>query len=115
MLRLFSFSGRATRAEWWVVFPSAGLPIWIVSEGTPKGYQPGLLALLLLVPIVMIATWLLVAVSIRRLHDRGMNWRYFLLSLIPGIGPGWLIVECGLLPSSSSPNEFGARAYPVTQ
>ena len=96
------------------MYLAAGLPIWIGAEGTPEGYQPGLFVLLVLVPIVVIATWLLVAVSIRRLHDRGMKWTYFLLSLIPAIGPGWLIVECGLLPSSPGPNEFGARAHPVT-
>jgi uncharacterized membrane protein YhaH (DUF805 family) len=114
MARLFSFSGRATRAEWWIVYLVVGLPIWIGAEGTPEGYQPGPFVLLVLVPIVVVTTWLLVAVSIRRLHDRGMKWTYFLLTLIPAIGPGWLIVECGLLTSGPGPNAFGTRAYPVT-
>ena len=115
MLRLFSFTGRASRAEWWVIYLVIGVPVWIGAEGTPEAYQPSLLALVLLMPIVVIVGWLLVAVSIRRLHDRGMKWTYFLLSLIPGIGPGWLTVECALLPGTSGPNDFGARAHSVTQ
>jgi uncharacterized membrane protein YhaH (DUF805 family) len=111
MLRLFSFSGRASRAEWWVLNLVVGLPIWLGHEGTPEGYEPGFMAYVLLAAIVGVAAWLLVAVSIRRLHDRGMKWTYFLLSLIPGAGSGWLAVECGFLPGTAGPNEFGPYAY----
>jgi uncharacterized membrane protein YhaH (DUF805 family) len=114
LVRLFSFSGRATRAEWWVLNLVVGIPVWICMEGTPEGYRPSVLALLLIVPIVATAAWLLVAVSIRRLHDRGMKWTYCLLSLIPAVGMGWLTVECGLLPGTPGPNDFGTRAYRVT-
>jgi|SoiMethySBSTD1v2_1073268.scaffolds.fasta_scaffold536009_2 uncharacterized membrane protein YhaH (DUF805 family) len=111
MLRLFSFSSRASRAEWWVIYLVVGVPIWLGKEGTPDDYKPGALAIVLLAAIIIVAAWLLIAVSIRRLHDRGMKWTYFLLSLIPGIGGGWLAVECGFLPGTAGPNEFGPYSY----
>ena len=111
MLRLFSFSGRASRAEWWVVELAVTIPIWAGYHGTTADYRPGALALSLLLPIAIVAGWLIAAVSIRRLHDRGMKWTYFLLSFIPGVGTGWLAVECGFLPGTPGPNDFGAYAY----
>ena len=114
MLRLFSFSGRASRGEWWAISLAIGVPIWLGREGTPEDYEPGALAIVLLAAVLIVAAWLLIAVSIRRLHDRGMKWTYFLLSLIPGIGHGWLAVECGFLPGIAGPNEFGPYAYRLT-
>jgi len=111
MLRLFSFSGRASRGEWWVLNLVVGLPVWIGYKGTPRGYEAGFLEFALLAAIVVAATWLLAAVSVRRLHDRNMKWTYFLLSFIPAAGTGWLTVECGFLPGTAGSNEFGAHAY----
>jgi len=99
----FTFSGRATRAEYWwwtlwvflvtlVVVPVCVVVAVVLLE------LGGILSLLLLVPMaVAILAFLVVAlvagvaVAIRRLHDRTLSaWWWVFLSLVPGaVGLAW--------------------------
>lgn len=62
------------------------------------------LALLLQVPVI----WILLAVSVKRLHDRGRSGGWLLLNLLPVIGQLWLFVECGCRRGVPGPNAYGA-------
>lgn len=95
------FSGRAQRKEYWMfilfymVFSVlAGIVDGVI--GTP-GVLQGLLGLGLIVPSL--------AVLIRRLHDVGKSGWFSLVSIIPLVGPIWLII---LLAKDGDP---GSNAY----
>lgn len=92
-----TFSGRATRAEywWWVLF---------------VGLVAAVLALLAIVPgigiLFVVLLWIfnlgvlipMLAVSIRRLRDGGFHWAFILLHFVPVIGSIALFVMY-LMPS----------------
>jgi uncharacterized membrane protein YhaH (DUF805 family) len=107
MRQVWRFSGRAGRPEWWVINAAIGM-IWAAAvAGTPNDYDPGLLATLVLLLIIITTCWLAIASSVRRLHDRGKSGWYYLISFIPLAGPIWLIVECGCLSGTVGTNPYG--------
>lgn len=104
-----TFSGRATRAEYWsfalvtflisfiicLLFPILGDAAWFLF---------GLCWLALIVPSLAV-TW-------RRLHDAGYSGACYFLGLIPAVGPIILLVMT-LMDSKSGPNQYGpATKYP---
>ena len=96
--------GRIGRGGFWlrhlVVLPMA-LFLCISAEqvvGRPLGF------------VVALATTLfLVSAWGRRLHDRGRSAWWLLATLVPVLGPLFLIVECGLRGSSPMAAKFGAE------
>lgn len=51
--------------------------------------------------------WGLLAVAIKRWHDRDKSGWWVLLPMIPFIGAIWALVETGFLKGSTGPNRFG--------
>jgi uncharacterized membrane protein YhaH (DUF805 family) len=45
--------------------------------------------------------------GIKRFHDRDKSGWWLLISLVPLIGPLWLLVELGFLQGSEGANRFG--------
>jgi uncharacterized membrane protein YhaH (DUF805 family) len=98
------FSGRARRSEYWYfvlfnILISIGLTIIDLVIGTYSqqsgwGLFSGLYALAVLIPGL--------AVSVRRLHDTGKSGLWFLIVLIPLVGPIVLLV---FMCSDSDPGE----------
>jgi uncharacterized membrane protein YhaH (DUF805 family) len=89
-----NFSGRARRSEYWyftlmhVIIAIVAMVIDNVASltfsGIPYGPVYMLYALAVLVPGL--------AVVVRRLHDLGKSGWFFLIALIPLVGPIWLLV-----------------------
>lgn len=104
---LFSFQGRVSRRQYWLKFM---LPIWLPAITISTlidsilGYEefrgPGSLILLLVF-------WPSAAVIIKRWHDRNKVGWWFLIGLIPYIGPFWVLIENGFLPGTAGSNRFG--------
>ena len=102
------FSGRAQRAEYWFftlfnIIISIVLSIIDVTVGTfdPQsgfGYISGIYTLAVLLPSI--------AVCIRRLHDTSRTGWWFLLILIPLIGPIVLLVFF-VMDSTPGENKYG--------
>ena len=98
------FSGRARRKEYWmfVLFNFIFSVIAIILDNIlglafeNVGYGPIYLLYCLAVFIPGLA------VSVRRLHDIGKSGWFILISLIPFIGPIWLLV---LMCTDSEPGE----------
>ncbi len=98
------FSGRARRKEYWmfVLFNFIFSVIAIILDNIlglafeNVGYGPIYLLYSLAVFIPSLA------VSVRRLHDIGKSGWFILISLIPFIGPIWLLV---LMCTDSEPGE----------
>ena len=106
---LFSFQGRATRAQYWGasilgyvglgVHVSLTIPLLAILENA-------LLDVFVLVPI-LVWFWMMLAVQIKRWHDRGKSGVWCLIGLLPYIGAIWKFIELGCLSGTLGQNDYG--------
>ncbi|MPZ30005.1 MAG: DUF805 domain-containing protein [Rhodospirillales bacterium] len=115
---LFSFQGRANRAKFWLV----ALGIVVVEvilfaailggaamSGDPEEIASaiGPVAGVVIFVFVVIATWISIAVAVKRYHDRDKSGWWVLIVLVPIIGGLWYLIECGFLRGTPGPNSYG--------
>jgi uncharacterized membrane protein YhaH (DUF805 family) len=116
---LFGFQGRANRAKWWLV----ALAIFVVEmivfaalfggvamSGDPEQIRAAVMAPLALVVLVVfgvVATWVSLAVAVKRYHDRNKSGWWILIVFVPVIGGLWYFIECGFLRGTPGPNSYG--------
>lgn len=110
MNSLFSFNGRAGRAEYWkfsiifcVLMMIAGFIDGFMASADdpfalPTPWAQALVSLIIFIPAL--------AVGVRRLHDRNKSGWWLLIVLVPIIGAFWLFVDCGLLPAKEEGNRY---------
>lgn len=103
----FTASGRVNRNQWWLYF------------NLPFGVAVVVIPLLLLaagkLEAAEVAFWLFFIAmvwpahcgQVKRLHDRGRSAWWVLISLIPILGPIWLLVELGFLAGTPLENRYG--------
>ena len=99
-----TFSGRATRSEYWyfVLFYTLMIIVaTVIDTAMGEGGTNGML-MIIVVLVHLIPT---IAVSVRRLHDIGKSGWWYLLSLIPIIGP--LVLLFFAVLDSDEDNAFG--------
>ena len=118
-----TWSGRATRAEywWWALFAALLLLIpWIgvlatmdwtteTSNGSASASGSGgsVVFWILFVVAILVVILPSIAVSVRRLHDTDRSGWWYWIQLVPcGIGAIWFFVLT-VLPSSPGQNRFG--------
>ena len=107
---LFRFSGRIGRLQWnlgqVLIFFLCLIPVLTmveIREGSVQYRMPGYHILGLFV----LTTWINLAVSVQRLHDRDKSGFWLIpMLLIPG-GFIWMIIELGFLRGTPGPNRFG--------
>lgn len=109
-----SMTGRIERGRWWF----ASIILWVVSlavvavnwsaiqddgitdpEWSAVSVATTILAILLI--------WPLVAVGVKRWHDRGKSGWWMLIYLVPLLGALWALVELGFLRGDQGANEYG--------
>ena len=115
---LFGFQGRANRAKFWLV----ALAILIVEmilfaaifggaalSGDPERMAAAAGPLASIVPIIFIvmATWISIAVAVKRYDNRNKSGWWVLIVLVPVIGGLWYLIECGFLRGTTGPNDYG--------
>lgn len=103
---LFSFEGRAGRMLFWMSL----LGFWVVaiviaSMKSVIGEEASVTAILIW---ALIAIWPLIAIQVKRWHDRDKSGWWILINLIPVIGELWSLVENGFLKGSEGVNRFDA-------
>ena len=107
---LFSFQGRIPRRQYWAAY---GISILVsLVYGGIAGLLAGALhsppmAIALLVPLYLVLIWSGLSVVTKRCHDRDKSGWFFLIVLIPIVGPIWLFVEIACLRGTEGPNRFG--------
>ena len=116
---LFSFSGRIPRQTYWLSHLGLGavylLSSFIVAlDGSADGVghrssPPSVLQLvlmLLFLTVQLCYIWCILAVTVKRWHDRGKSGFWMLIGLIPLVGPLWSLIELGFLEGTPGTNEF---------
>ena len=63
-------------------------------------------ALHIFVGFVIVAQWISFSATFRRFHDRNKSGVWYFISLIPIIGPIWLLIECGFMSSVDIGNAY---------
>lgn len=102
-----TFSGRATRSEYWffvlfytlVIFATLFVSIWLTAE---------------IFTLVFILIWLAlilptISSMVRRLHDTGRSGWWYWLSLVPFGGIVLIVFLCQ--PSQPTTNQYGPQTY----
>ena len=101
---LFSFEGRATRLEYWMYYVPLIIGYIIVFIiGAVLGEEAAIIILYLL---GLVLFWSLIAIQVKRWHDRDKSGWWILINFIPIIGL-WALVENGFLPGTEGKNRFG--------
>ncbi|MEQ6248911.1 DUF805 domain-containing protein [Sulfitobacter sp. HNIBRBA3233] len=120
-VRIFNFSGRASRSEfWWVAlfvgtFTIAAAVVDLLSvsalfaAGGPEAliglgffdFYSGLVSLIFIIPMT--------SLSVRRLHDAGFSGFWILASVVPIVG-GLLLMVMYALPSRQTTSVHGSPA-----
>ena len=57
--------------------------------------------------MVVLATWIHIAVAVKRYHDRNKSGWWVLIVFLPVIGGLWYLIECGFLRGTPGPNTYG--------
>ncbi len=102
------FSGRARRKEYWmyvlfnIIFALIAIFLDNILGFAFRGIGYGPLYLIYIIAVFIPG----LAVTVRRLHDIGKSGWWILISLIPIIGPIWLLVLLAT-DSQSGDNEYG--------
>jgi uncharacterized membrane protein YhaH (DUF805 family) len=99
---LFSFKSRLARAPYWWCSLAAWAAFAVLfvffeeSLGRPS-------TLILYPPFL----WILAALAVKRLHDRGLGASHLAWVLLPALGPLWLLITLGFRRGTEGDNQFG--------
>jgi uncharacterized membrane protein YhaH (DUF805 family) len=115
---LFGFQGRTNRAKFWlvalaiVVIEIILLAIFGASAAMSADPQKALadigpVTTIVLLIFALAATWISIAVGIKRFHDRNKSGVWILIIFVPLIGSLWYLIECGFLRGTPGPNDYG--------
>lgn len=104
----FSFDGRINRATYW----TRAVPVLLASAllvNAAFAIETRILGRQAIVSIAisLASFWPVLAVTVKRLHDRGRSGRFLLTLLIPIAGPIWLLAEVWILSGTDGTNQFG--------
>lgn len=101
--------GRLSRGQFWL----HTLLLWALFYGIWEGLAlPPQGVALWLVNLPML--WLLIALCVRRLHDRNYAGGWLLLVLVPVAGAAWLVWQLALRRGLEQENRWGEDPLQVT-
>ena len=101
---LFSFEGRVTRLEYWMYYVPLIIGIIIVIIFAAVFGEEAATIILYLLGLVYI--WSVIAIQVKRWHDRDKSGWWILINFIPIIG-FWALIENGFLRGTEGKNRFG--------
>ena len=99
----FSFRGRAGRRAYWQF---AAVPSLAFMALTALFDLPLRLGAFGFTVFGLLVCWVVLAVSVKRCHDRGRSGWFMLANLIPVVGSLWVLVELGFLPAAKAGDRF---------
>jgi uncharacterized membrane protein YhaH (DUF805 family) len=105
---LLGWQGRIGRLQWWLGGFVQALILAIAFFafiGGAEAKNPA--SLVLGVPLILVALWFGICLSIKRLHDHNKSGFWFFVYFIPVVGLIWQLIECGLLRGTEGHNDYG--------
>jgi len=95
---LFKFDGTIGRKQWWVCGIVTVIVVNVINIviNLIAGFTIAALSLLTWIPTIAMV-WIIIALDVKRLRDRGKD--SLLMFVLPIIIFPWGIIECGFLPS----------------
>lgn len=105
----WSFKGRIPRRQYWGaqgIWTGLALIYQFIVAALESAKNTELLMYLswgAMIPFILS----LLALQIKRWHDRGRSGAFLLVNLIPYIGGIWAFVECGCMRGTEGTNEYG--------
>jgi uncharacterized membrane protein YhaH (DUF805 family) len=99
--------GRIARRTFWLygVLPLLGLNLLLSALLSIAGMQSGHAETL----VNRLLLWPVIAVSVKRWHDRDRSGWWVLILLIPVVGWLWALIDNGFLRGTPGPNRFGPQ------
>lgn len=104
---LTSFEGRIPRRTYWLGSIGSAIVFYAFAFAAALALPEEavmIVLLLLYVPLL----WVSLALQVKRWHDRDRSGWFWLVALIPIVGPIWAFVECGCLRGTFGRNAYGA-------
>jgi uncharacterized membrane protein YhaH (DUF805 family) len=102
---LFSFKGRVSRLPYWtlnlIVLSILLTPLFIEHSYTDEQLQ------IFENIMILITFWPLLAIQIKRWHDRNKPAWWVLINFVPVIGVIWVLIELGFLRGTQGANDYG--------
>ena len=92
---LFSFKGRVERSMYWRFAILPGVLFLTLSSLFDLPMRMGAFGFTV---VGLLVCWIVLAISVKRCHDRGRSGWFVLISLIPLLGSIWLLIDLGFLP-----------------
>ena len=116
---LFGFNGRIRRMHWWLVRFGVFIAAFVIMfslvggigaafgsfDNVPEAIEP--IGGLMVVVIYLVVLWIELALTVKRWHDRDKSGFWYLIVLIPLVGPFWALIELGFLDGTQGPNQYG--------
>jgi uncharacterized membrane protein YhaH (DUF805 family) len=102
MLSTFDFRGRLSRGGFWF----QTILVWILFA-VANTFFSHLLGNTLTLLFCLLAISALVSLSIRRLHDRNISGKWFLIILLPIVGAAWLFWQLAFRKGIVDKNRWG--------
>ncbi len=103
---LFSFEGRINRKPFWL-FNLAVFALYVMVQlvvGGKLTFKQNTASAI----YNLVVLWPVLAVSVKRWHDRDKSGWWQLINFIPIIGALWALFEVGLLEGTEGENRFGS-------
>lgn len=113
----FSFHGRINRTTFWayqIPFIALQVVLRFMEEGMFPYPENVLLAGIVDISlglIALVSIWPMLAIGVKRWHDRDKSGWWMLIGLVPLVGAIWAFVECGCLKGTEGKNEYGEDPF----
>ncbi len=108
--KVFSFDGRIGRKTFWqmgLIMFALNLALYGLVFLATESDGLAMVAALVAIVLYLVLAVAGLATTVKRLHDRGKSGWFYLISLIPLIGPIWLLVEVGFRAGEEGANQYG--------
>jgi uncharacterized membrane protein YhaH (DUF805 family) len=99
----FSFRGRASRRAYWQFAAVPSLAFTVLTALFDLHLRFGAFGFTV---CSLLLGWVVLAISVKRCHDRGRSGWFLLANLIPIFGSPWVLVELGFLPTAEAGNRY---------
>lgn len=114
---LFGFEGRIGRLKYWLGGLLQAILLFVVAlvvlgllafNSFTSDFNMTATGWMAVFAIWLFGVWTHAALVVKRYHDLDKSGWWFLMLLVPFIGPIWVIIECGFFAGTQGVNRYGS-------